>query len=228
MTYDTIITLVLARARRLGLKNPDSGLVDAADCEVAVFSALVDLVGTYDLDGFTVPNPAMFVTTAGVDEYALPEDFGRFITPRDEKEYGIGVYDGSSLAPLTKQSPEEMLRLRQTTNAKPAYYTLTAYGRIKLSPTPDANSGTNYTGRGVYIRDITPEELDTGTVPVAYAAALEKIALAQLCEDLGHPTTPLKQGARTQGLSVVVNHQERQRLRFQRKHTQLGRNARWS
>ena len=225
MDYTQLTDIVLTRARRLGLKNPESGIVDASDIELAIYSALLDLVGKYDLDGFVVTNTSMFTTTIGIDEYALPADFSRFVTPREKDRYGIGVWDGSSLSPLVYQRPDEMIRLRPTTNNRPRYYTLTAYGKVKLSPTPDANGTTNYTGRGVYVRDLLPDELESGTVPLGYAMVLEKVALAQLGVDLGHPQAPVLAGEAARAITTTVNGQARQRLEFQNRNTAVGRSA---
>ena len=226
MTYRGLTDLILTRARRLGLKNPETGFVDATDVEMALYSQILDLVGRYDLDGYTVINRTMFVTTIDTEVYALPDDFGRFVTIRDQEEYGLALDNGTDAQPsaLVYREPEdyERLRNRLSTN-RPRYFTIAASGQLRLDPIPDAQ----YTGVGVYIRDIQPSELDEGSVPLQYANMLQHATLGELSSDFGHASAPVLLAEKQQALTTLVNGQARQRMHFQRKHTQIGRTSRY-
>lgn len=228
MTYKQLLALILARAKRLGLFAPETGMIDAADVEMCLYSQLLDLLGHYDLDAYTVINHAMFQTTVGVDTYALPDDFARFVTPHDRDETGLGLDDGQSQqpSPLSYRRPEEFDRLRSQANARPRYFTIAAHGQLRLDPPPDSNNSANYTGTGIYIRDITPDELESGLVPLGYANALQHAVLAELALDQKHQAAQLLLGEKASAVTALVNGQARQRMQFQPKYTQLGRRKR--
>lgn len=225
-SYAAVVNLVLVRARRLGFKNQETGLPDGADCELAVYEALLDLLGKYDIDGFTVINTAMFTTGAGLDSYDLPTDFGRFISPIDRDRFGFALNDGQHDSPLIYRMPDEWLRLKATYTGKSRYFTITDQRKVRLDPAPDANNGSNYTAKGVYVRDVPPEELDEALVPLSFAMCLKDMALAQMAEDLGSPTAAMLVPTAARSITALVNNQARQQTRFKRPYTEVGRSSR--
>ena len=225
-SYAAVVNIILNRMRRMGFKNPETGLADGADAEMAAYEALLDLLGHYDLDAFSVTNTAMFTTGLGLDSYDLPTDFGRFISPVDRDRYGFAINDGQNDTPLVYRMPDEWFRLKAKTNGKPRYFTITDQRKARLDPPPDANNGTNYTAKGVYIRDVPPEELDEALVPLSFGMCLKDMALSQMAQDLGSPKAVMLMAKEGRSITALVNNQTRQQTRFERSYTEVGRSSR--
>ena len=184
MQYRDAIDMILARAHMAGLHD-DEGRVDAIDAETALLAFLQRLVARYDLDAFTVINESIARTFTGLRHYALPEDFGRLMQPNDRDEHGMFLHDGTNIHTLTYRHPNEWFRLQATSNNRPSHFTIS--GReIHLDPAPDANSGSHYTLRGAYVKEIDDFSLDD-ELPIPISVA-EDGALAQLAIDKDGPT----------------------------------------
>ena len=224
--YAAVVNIILSRMRRLGFTNSETGLVDGADAEAACYEALLDLLGHYDLDGFTVINTSMFTTSVGVDSYALPTNFGRFIVPVDKDRYGLTLNNGSTDVPLAYRMPDEWFRLKSSTNGRPGYFTITDTRKLRLDPPPDSNGGGNYVAKGVYIRDVPATELDANVVPLEFAMCLKDMALASIAGDMGSPKAAMLLPMAARSMTTLANGQQRLRTPFQRQNTQIGR-RRW-
>ena len=93
-------------------------------------------------------------------------------------------------------------------------------GRIlRLDPAPDANTSSNYTVRGTYIRDIASIDLDED-LPIMLAA-VQAGTLARLAIDFGKGTVQVLAGMDRAMQSALANQQARTRTKFQRR-------AQWS
>jgi hypothetical protein len=210
----TVVDWILGRCQELGLTSEESGQVDAAAVELALLQVLQSVADSWNIDGLTVIADPMFVTHTGQRSYPLPEDFGRFITPRDAHESGVLLSDGTHEWPLHYREPFHFRREWSTTATRPAYFTLTGGGTLQLDPPPDANNSTHYTGIGIYMRAVTPDLLD-GVLPVAQAAHLIDMTVGHLAVEKGHPAHVLLATKGQQALGRLVNGNARMRQQFQ-------------
>lgn len=228
MDYETILNRVLGRARRLKLTMPETGLVDAADCALSLHSTLSQLLGHYDLDAFTVAG-TLFVTSAGVDTYALPADFGRLLVPQDRDASGLTLLTSATASPadLTYRDPALFHRLRSTTTGRPGFFTFSGK-RVVLDPTPDSNSDSDYTVTGVYMQEVSLDALEDIDLPLTYGAVLEHTALAQLASDSGSPQAQVLLLEAAGATTALVNHEYRTRLQYKQKNTEVGRARRYN
>lgn len=189
LKYSDILDLLMTRAVRLGLIDKTSGNPDAAELELYMFQALLDIVEMVDMPAFMHHDDNMMVTAAGIVEYPMPSDFGRLIYPRVQNHRGIYLYDTFQNVDLEYLDPNAFSRKVSQTNAKPASFTVMER-RLWLYPTPDSNSTLNYTVRAVYIRAASRPDLDE-EVPFGFPTVLVDVALSRLAADIGKQTQAL-------------------------------------
>ena len=228
MELNQIVDAITVRAHRMGLRDPESGRVDTAEVESALRDVLQELAGGWDFDAFVVINEAMFTTAVGKRDYALPRNFSRLISPKEEdqwqEDWGMYLYDGTSDHILYRKNTQEFFRDRTATNGRPSWFTISE-GAMHLDPPPD-NNGTNnnsaYTGRGVYVKSVDVIELnDLLYLPNPHA--LVDATLAVMATMWGHASASLLEGLKSRAIMRMVNQQQRvQRPQRYDKWTQRG------
>jgi hypothetical protein len=193
--------------------------IDASAIEVQILHTLQGLADSYDFETLTVLSDRLFVTHPGVRTYALPDDFQRFLLPKDEQDHGLFLHNGTHEAPLIYREPPLWRRGWSTTNGRPQYYTLTAGPLVHLDPPPDANGTTGYRGTGCYIRTLTADALD-GPVPLLFPAGLIDIVLAQVATDYPGPASGVLREDGEKARTRLINAHGRMRQQF---HPRAGR-----
>ncbi|SRR6266851_2191814 len=186
LKFSDLVDIMIQRAERLGLVEPDSKKADAAEIELYLFQALLDITDGGDLPAYMIQNTSIATTTIGVAQYPLPADFGRLITPRVQNKRGIYLFDTFEIDDLTYIEPNAFARQVSTTNAKPEQFTVTQRN-LFVFPTPDKNT---YTIRGLYIQRVDRPELDD-EVLIMYPTALIDEGLFRLASDMNRATQAL-------------------------------------
>lgn len=220
-----VIDTILGRAMLLGLTTSPGHQVDASAVELLVLQTVQGLAETFDLDFLTVITERMFSTQTGERRYTLPSDFGRFVTPRDDNESGLLLSNGTNESPLRYREPLIFRQQQSTTNNRPGYFTLVNGPAVLLDPPPDANSGTPYTGTGVYILAVTPALLDQDW-PIPQASCLVDMVLGMFASDSSHPQSQLLFAKGEQARARLLNATVRQRQQFQSKTGRLAHDTR--
>ncbi len=181
--YSDLLDIMMTRAERLGLVDPATQKVDAAELELYLFQALLDVVEVSDLEAYTVTNPQIAVTTATIASYPMPSDYGRLILMRVQNKRGIYLNDGLKNDDLTYVDPNSFARQTALVPGRPKQFTVSKR-QIFLFPPPDTNTNTNYLIAGVYIERIDRPNLDD-EVLLSYPTVLVDVALARLGSDMG-------------------------------------------
>ena len=192
----------MQRAERLGLVNADNGKVDAAELELYLFQALLDVSELHDLDAYTINNPQIVVTSAGENRYEMPTDYGRLIAPRVQNKRGLYIFDGVKSVDLEFLDPNAFARLVSVQDALPRFFSITRR-QLYLNPTPDSNNSRDYTVRGIYIERIERPDLDA-EVLLSYPSVLVDQSLFRLAGDMGKLTEALAT-TRSEGLAKLVS-----------------------
>ena len=224
MTYRDLLNLLLPRAKTMKFVDEETGQVDAAECELAVLNAVMNLGDGWDLDSYLTINDNAFVTTTGERRYALPRDFLRFPRPKHRHDYHLYLYDASDEFGLDYVDPVAFMATRDTTNNTPNAFTVSE-GDILLDPPPNANSNNNYIGRAVYIKRITSLEWRDEILLPSTTALLDG-ALAQLAILHGSPRAVDLFTLARQSSEKLLNHQARIRQPFQRQTSERRRTRR--
>lgn len=188
--YSDLLDIMTTRAERLGLTDPATQKVDAAELELYIFQALLDVVEASDLEAYTVTNTQMAVTTSGVATYPMPADYGRLILLRVQNKRGIYLNDGLKNDDLMYIDPNSFARQTSLQPARPKSFTVSKR-QLFLYPTPDDNTGSDYMVSGVYIERIERPNLDD-EVLLSYPTVLIDVALYRLASDMGKPQNGLK------------------------------------
>lgn len=179
LKYSDLVDIMIQRAERLGLVDADSKKADAAEIELYLFQALLDITDGGDLPAYMIQNTTIATTTTGVAQYPLPADFGRLITPRVQNKRGIYLFDTFEMTDLTYIEPNAFARQVSITNTKPEQFTVTQRN-LYVFPTPDRDT---YTIRGVYIQRVDRPELDDDVL-IMYPTALIDEGLFRLASDM--------------------------------------------
>ncbi len=179
----------MTRAVRLGLIDKTSGNPDATELELYMFQALLDIVEMVDMPAFMHHDDNMMATGTGIIDYPVPIDFGRLIYPRVQNRRGIYLYDTFQNVDLEYVDPNVFSRKISQTNSRPTSFTVMER-RLWLYPTPDSNSGSNYTVRGVYIKAVSKPELDEDVL-FGFPTVLVDVALSRLAADIAKQTQAL-------------------------------------
>ena len=187
--YSDILDLLMTRAERLGLVSGPEQKADAAELEMYLFHALLDITESIDVPAYLKRDNAIAVTNTGQPDYPLPDDFGRLILPRVQNRRGIYLYDTFRNADLEYLDPNVFARNSSLLNSRPTQFTVIER-RIWLLPTPDGNGTSDYTLRGLYVQFINRPDLDD-EVPLGYPTALIDVALFRLASDAGKPIQAL-------------------------------------
>lgn len=188
----------MQRAERLGLIDPDSKKVDAAELELYLFQALLDVIEITDLPAYMVQNTNIVTTAIGIAQYPMPDDYGRLISPRVQNKRGIYLFDTLDNMDLTYIDPNSFARQVSMFNSKPTQFTITQRS-LWLFPTPDS---TNYTVRGIYMQRVNRPDLDD-EVPIMYPTALIDDALFRLASDMNRASQSLT-ATRMESLTRLV------------------------
>lgn len=208
MRWGELLDILELRARHLNLG------VDAIELELALYNQLMATTDLYLLSAFMVRSDALFRTSTGVERYPMPEDFGRLLPQQAPFRSGIKLFDGTSEHELTYKEPIDFFELDRSTTGRPGYFTLMDRAWW-LNPPPDANGGTPYIGRGLYVRRIDRIELDDD-VPLGQPSVLITSALWQIAADKGLPQAASLAQERLQALSALVNDEARRQQQFWR------------
>lgn len=181
--YKDLLDLLMQRADRLALVDAATGKVDAVELELYMFNALLSIVETVDLNDYTVRSSRIGTTTAGVDTYSVPEDFGRLIAPRVRNRRGIFLNDTANDYDLEYVDPNVFIRQEVLQQQRPDRFTV--MGRqLLLGPMPDGNGANNYRVHGVYIKRVERPDLEE-IVPLPYPSVLIDEAIFILASDIG-------------------------------------------
>lgn len=183
LRYADILDILMTRAVRLGLIDTRSGNPDAAELEMYMFQALLDIVELADMPAFMKHDDNMMITTDNLADYDMPNDFGRLIYPRVQNRRGIYIYNGFQNSDLEYVDPNVFSRKVSLIRSQPQIFTVMER-RLWLYPTPNANGTTNYTVRGVYIRAVSKPDLDEDVL-FGFPTVLVDVALARLASDIG-------------------------------------------
>ena len=200
ISYSDLSDLMLQRMGRLGFVSPE-GRADAAEAELYLFHALLDIVELVDTPQFVRNNQEITVTSNGIAEYAMPDDYGRLIHPRVQNKRGIFLWDTVRNTDLEYIDPNAFARQSSSANARPEQFTV--IGRtLWLFPTPDANVTSNYTIRGLYVVRPSRPALEE-EVTLSYPSVLIDQALYRLASDAGKVNEALA-GARNEGVARLM------------------------
>lgn len=183
MRYEEILDLLQIRAENLGLKDAATERTDSAILELYLWQGLIDMSELADVPALMRHDVLLFTTESGVNTYRLPEDWGRLIQPRVRNRRGIYLYDTIKQYDLEYADPNVLARQHSPTRSRPRQFTVIERSLI-LYPTPDDNSGLNYTVKGVYVLRQERPALDD-EVPVPYPGMLVDLALYRYAADLG-------------------------------------------
>ncbi len=186
LKFSDLLDIMMQRAERLGLVDADSKKADAAEIEIYLFQALLDLTEGGDLPAYLVQNTTIATTTTGTASYPMPADYGRLILPRVQNKRGLYLFDDFELVDLTYIDPNAFSRQVTLTNGKPEQFTITQRN-LYLYPTPDKDT---YTVRGLYMQRVDRPELDD-EVPIMYPMALIDEGLFRLASDMNRVTQSL-------------------------------------
>jgi hypothetical protein len=184
--YADLLDIMMQRATRLGLVSDATKKADAAELELYLFQALLDITEASDLPAYTVQNTSIVTTAVGIAQYPMPDDYGRLIMPRVQNKRGIYVYDTFEIVDLTYIDPNAFARQLSTTPSRPEQFTITQR-TLSLFPTPDT---TAYTIRGVYIQHVDRPDLDDDVL-IMYPTALIDEALFRLASDMNRVSQSL-------------------------------------
>ena len=196
--FSDILDILMTRAERLGFVSGPEQKADAAELEMYMFQALLDITESVDIPAYFKRDVAIAVTITGLSDYPLPDDFGRLILPRVQNKRGIYLYDTFRNADLEYVDPNVFARKSSLINARPEQFTIIGR-RIWLYPTPDGNGTSDYTIRGLYVQIIDRPDLDD-EVPLGYPTALVDVTLFRLASDIGKQVPAL---AATRGESMA-------------------------
>lgn len=199
--YRDLLDILIPRAERLGLVDTETGKADAVELQMYLFNALLTVVELHDLDTYLVRNTNIARTQADHEHYPVPEDFGRLVQATPLLQRGLRIDDTTDLFPLEYLDPAEFDARRSVRSQRPTHFTVQRR-QIHLYPTPDSNSGNNYTVRGVYVERVSRPELDH-EVLLDYPTALIEEALFTQANDMGKVTQALAT-RRTEALSRLV------------------------
>jgi hypothetical protein len=183
MRYAELLDIVQLRAEQLGIKDPATDRTDSAVLEIYIHQALIDISEMADVPALMRNDALLFVTESGVNTYQLPMDWGRLIMPRVRNRRGIYLYDGIQQFDLEHTDPNVLARQYSSTLARPRQFTVVER-QLMLFPTPDNNSGLNYTIKGVYVVRQERPNLDD-EVRVPYPGMLIDLTLYRAAADLG-------------------------------------------
>lgn len=191
----------MQRGARLGLVDDMSRKVDATEMELYLFQALLDVSEVHDLEAYMVHNSQVATTGAGDNQYKMPDDYGRLITPRVQNKRGLFVFDGIRSTDLEYLDPNGFARLVSVQESPPTFFTVMRR-QLWLYPTPDANNGNDYTIRGVYIERVGRPDLDE-EVLLSYPTVLVDEALFLLAGDMNR-VTPALAAKRAEGITKLI------------------------
>ena len=183
LKYADILDLLMTRSVRLGLADKISGNPDAAELELYMFQALLDIVEMADMPAFMHHDNNMMVTTKGLSDYAMPDDFGRLIYPRVQNHRGMYIYDTFQNVDLEYVDPNVFSRKVSLTNGRPTSFTVMER-RLWLYPTPDGNGTADYIVRGVYVKAMSKPDLNEDVL-FGFPTVLVDVALSRLAADIG-------------------------------------------
>ena len=207
-----IIDQLKPRLQRLGLVDPVTSFIDPDEVTSYVMEAVRYLANRYQLQHFLKMNRELFRTTASVEFYALPPNYG-FWSPEETRRSGFAISssDGTSPGNLEYYDPARFNLLRSSTTGKPARFTF-MQSFMYLQPTPDA----------VYIIEALDRPIQDGDViPDPYVQAVEIETLWRMASDLGKATRLLAD-ERMQVLRTLVNGEARQRQKFYTSYERVG------
>lgn len=222
MTIEELLDDIAGSAQAAGLVT-GSGHVDLAQVELALLQTARILSQTIDVQSFQVVADPLFRTEAGVPEYALPSDFGRFVHPEHEDDTGIYLRASTATAggsALKHMSATEMLRRQPSQTLRPTHYTLVSGNKLRLFPTPNQDAASDdYIVSGVYIKRISAEDLmgDDLDVSLPESTFLKDGTIARLALDLDHDRAEAYGAVAQSSYAQLANGIQRQRQRFQRR-----------
>lgn len=197
MRYSDLIDLMQIRAENLGLKDPNTDRTDSAILELYVWDALLEAAEMADVPALMRNDVLLFITESGVNTYALPQDWGRLIMPRVRNRRGVFLFDSISQYDLEYTDSNVLARQYSATMARPRQFTVIER-KLLLYPTPDSNSGLNYTIKGVYVTRQERPSLDD-EVTFTYPHMLIEMGLFRYAADMGKSIQALAE-ARTENL----------------------------
>ena len=190
MTYADVLDVVMTRCERLGFVAGAEQKADAAELELYIYLALLDIADMVDVPALMQRDDNIALTTAGKPDYPLPESFGRLLLPRPNNRRGMYLWDTLKNNDLEYIDPNSFMRARSLTQGKPAQFSVIER-TLWLSPAPDGNGSSGYTVRGTYIQSLARPELGD-TVTLGYPAALIEQTLYLLASDVGKLTPGLE------------------------------------
>jgi len=199
MTYRDLLDVVLIRAQRLGLVDPESGKADGVELLLYMYQALLSIVELTDLEEYTSFASVLTATAANVSSYALPEDFGRLILPRALAKRGLTLVDGLEVTDLNYEEPNALTRKPELPVQRPTAFTV-LQRQLVLSPIPDGP----YVVRGLYVAQVNRPALEA-EVLLQHPDALIQETLWRLAGDMGKlQQMPGLTATRTEALARLV------------------------
>lgn len=205
MFISELLDNIKPRVQRLGLVDPQTGFYDEDEVLYYIVNAERYLANRYQLQHFLNINRELFRTTANVETYDIPPNYG-FFAPEETRRSGFAVTstDGTGTTNLYYYDPARYNLLRTSGAGKPQWFTLMA-DLIYLQPVPDA----------VYVIEaiMRPTRDSESDIPEAYGMAVAIETLWRMASDAGK-ATPVLQDERTETLRTLVNNEHRQRQRF--------------
>jgi len=197
ITYADLVDLMLSRAERLGLTAPGETKADAAEMELYLFYALLEIVERADIPAYVEYNDMLALTQAGKRDYLLPDTYGRLIVPRAQNKRGVYLFDTVRNVDLEYVEPNSFHRETSLAPGMPERFTVTQR-TLWLFPTPSAE----FTLRATYVVRATRPELDDDVI-LNYPTALVDVALHRLASDAGKNAQILDQ-ARQESLARLL------------------------
>lgn len=201
MTYGDVLDIVMTRSERLGFVTGTEQKADAAELELYIYQALLDIAEIVDVPAFMQHDDNIVLTTAGKPDYTLPDSFGRLLLPRPNNRRGMYLWDTLKNNDLEYIDPNSYMRARSLTNGKPTQFSVIDR-TLWLLPTPGNNGSTGYTVHGTYVQSLARPEL-SDAVTLGYPAAIIEQTLYLLASDSGKLTPGLEK-SRGEGFDRLV------------------------
>lgn len=209
-----IIDQLVPRAQTLSLTDPQTGFVDRQEIAQYVQQALRYLSNRYQLQHFLDINRELLTTSAGIEDYEIPPNYG-FFYPEETYRSGMLICEPDNTQPynLVYYDPARFNLLHNTTSpAKPVAFTL-AQSRLWFFPVPDNAYIIQALERG--------SQENAVQVPEPYAEAVKIETLYRMAADRDRLTAQLDD-ERRQILRTLVNGESRTRQRFYTARERIG------
>lgn len=214
MLIQELVQQLITRAQTLNLTDRSTGFVDHGEIESYVQQSLRYLANRYQLQMFLEMNRELFHTTANIEQYTIPANYG-FWSPEESYRSGLAISTatGTEVYNLTYYDPARFNLIFSVSNTgKPVAFTI-VNNLLYFFPVPDAE----------YVIQALQRESQEGAteVPDVYVEAVKIETLYRMAADRGNLAPPLVE-ERAELLRTLVNGESRTRQRFYTSRERIG------